>query len=241
MATSHIVLPDAATLASHVAEWLTARAEASTEDFRISLSGGSTPKALYALLATDTFARRMPWARVHLFFGDERFVPHTHPDSNYRMVKEALLNHVPIPEANVHPIPTDTTPQDAAQRYATTLQQFYGSDRLNPVKPLFNVALLGLGEDGHTASLFPETEALTERTAWTAAVIGAKPEPRITLTYPALESSETVAFLVAGASKQMMLKRAMQQDESIPAGCLKPGGNLVFFVDKAAGMGYLTS
>lgn len=237
MATSHIIQPDAATLAAHVAEWLTAQAEASTGPFSISLSGGSTPKALYSLLATEPYASRMPWSRVHLFFGDERFVPHTHADSNYRMVKEALLNHVPIPASNVHAIPADATPQDAAARYAETLQQFYGASELTPSKPLFNVTLLGLGEDGHTASLFPHTDALNEHTAWVAPVIGAKPEPRLTLTYSVLESSETVAFLIAGTSKHAMLTRAMAQDATIPAGRLKPSGNLIWFTDTAAANG----
>lgn len=235
--TSHVIQPDAASLAAHVAEWLTAQAEASTGPFSISLSGGSTPKALYSLLATQPFATRMPWSRVHLFFGDERHVPHTHPDSNYRMVKEALLNHVPIPAGNVHPFATNTTPQDAAERYTTTLQQFYGSTQLNAAKPLFNVTLLGLGEDGHTASLFPQTEALTERTAWATPVIGAKPEARLTLTYPVLESSQTTAFLIAGSSKHSMLMRLKQQDPTIPAGNLKPTGNLIWFTDESAANG----
>ena len=235
--TAHIIQPDATALAAHVAEWLTAQAEASTGPFSISLSGGSTPKALYSLLATPPFAARMPWSRVHLFFGDERVVPHTHPDSNYRMVKEALLNHVPIPEGNVYPIPTDTTPEDAAARYTATLQHFYGSNLITAAKPFFNVTLLGLGEDGHTASLFPQTAALTERTAWATAVIGAKPEARLTLTYPVLESSQTVAFLIAGSSKHTMLKRLMEHDPTIPAGRLVPTGNLIWFTDESAANG----
>ncbi len=234
MTAQHVVAADAAALAAQVAEWLTAQAEASTGAFRICLSGGSTPKVLYGLLAREPFASRMPWGRVHLFFGDERFVPHSHADSNYRMVKEALLDHVALPAENVHPFPTDTTPHDAAAHYAAGLQAFYGEEQLAAGKPLFNVVLLGLGEDGHTASLFPNTAALAEREAWAVAVIGAKPEPRLTLTYPVLESAETVAFVVAGASKQAMLVRAMAGDTAIPAGCVAPAGELVWFTDNAA-------
>ncbi|PZP40104.1 MAG: 6-phosphogluconolactonase [Pseudomonas fluorescens] len=231
---THVILPSATSLAAHVAEWLTAKAEASTGTFSICLSGGSTPKALYSLLATQPFASRMPWNRIHLFFGDERFVPYTHADSNFRMVKEALLDHVPLSPANIHPFPILETPEASASAYATTLQQFYGHTSLAPEKPLFDVTFLGLGEDGHTASLFPNTAALDERTAWATAVIGAKPEPRLTLTYPVLEHSATIAFLTAGASKTEMLTRAMAHDASIPAGRIAPLHNLIWFTDTAA-------
>jgi 6-phosphogluconolactonase len=189
---------------------------------------------LYRLLAEEPFRSAFPWERTHLFFGDERFVAPTHADSNYRMVKEALLDHVPLPEAQVHAFPTDGTPEAAARRYEEVLKAFYGADRLDPTKPLFDVTLLGLGEDGHTASLFPGVAALDEREAWAAAVIGAKPEPRLTLTYPALQSSGTVAFLVTGAAKEVMLARAMAGDEGIPAGRVRPEGEFLWFADLAA-------
>lgn len=228
------VQADAPALALHVAEWLTAKAEAKEGRFALCLSGGSTPKVLYGLLAAEPFKSRFPWSRTHLFFGDERFVPYGHPDSNYRMVEETLLNHVPVPAAQVHPFPTDGTPEDAARRYASVLQEFYGAGQLEPARPLFDVTLLGLGEDGHTASLFPGIDALNERSAWTAAVIGAKPEPRLTLTYPVLESSATVAFLVAGRGKHEILMRAMAGDAGLPAANIKPVGELVWFMDRAA-------
>lgn len=230
---SRVIQPDAAALALHVAEWLTAKAEASRGRFSICLSGGSTPKALYTLLAAAPFKDRMPWERVHLFFNDERFVPADHVDSNYRMVREALVNHVPIPAGNVHPFPTSGTPQGAAEAYAAGLQAYYGGSVFTEA-PLFDVTLLGLGEDGHTASLFPNTAALDERDAWATAVIGAKPEPRLTLTYPVLENSSSIAFLVAGSSKKEMLKRAMAHDVEIPAGRLKPLHEVVWFTDIAA-------
>jgi 6-phosphogluconolactonase len=221
-------------VARHVAEWLTDRALATDGRFAICLSGGSTPKTLYGLLAGAPFVSRFPWDRTHLFFGDERFVPPDHPDSNYRMAREAMLDHIPLPAAQIHPFPTDTTPEDAAIRYADTLKRFYGADTLDPARPLFDVTFLGLGEDGHTASLFPGVAALHERTAWTAAVIGAKPEPRLTLTYPALDSSRTVAFLVAGAGKRAILARALAGDATLPAVGVKPAGELIWFTDMAA-------
>jgi 6-phosphogluconolactonase len=232
---AHIdIQADGDAVAQHVAEWLTERAIATAGRFAVCLSGGSTPKTLYGLLATPPLRDRFPWDRTHVFFGDERFVPPDHPDSNYRMAREAMLAHVPLIEAQVHPFPTDGTPEDAAARYADTLKQFYGADKIDLTRPLFDVTFLGLGEDGHTASLFPGVAALRESTAWTAAVIGAKPEPRLTLTYPTLDSSKTVAFLVAGAGKRAILARALAGDAALPAVGVRPVGDLVWFTDKAA-------
>jgi 6-phosphogluconolactonase len=225
---------DGNAVAQHVAEWLTERALATPGRFAVCLSGGSTPKTLYSLLAAPPLRDRFPWDRTHVFFGDERFVPPDHPDSNYRMAREAMLTHVPLAESQVHPFPTDGTPEDAAIRYADTLKRFYGADVPDPARPLFDVTFLGLGEDGHTASLFPGVAALQERTAWTAAVIGAKPEPRLTLTYPVLDSSKTVAFLVAGAGKRAILARALAGDTALPAVGVRPVGDLIWFTDKAA-------
>ncbi len=151
------VLPDQAALMEAVAEWMVAEARAKEGRFALSLSGGSTPRALYELLASPRFRDRMPWARVHLFWGDERMVPPDHADSNYRMVREALLDHVPVPPAQVHPMPTDGDPAAAARRYQAELGAYYGRDVLDPARPLFDVTLLGLGDNGHTASLFPGT------------------------------------------------------------------------------------
>ncbi len=225
---------DGQAVAEHVAAWLTNKALATPGRFAVCLSGGSTPKTLYGLLAAEPLRSRFPWDRTHFFFGDERFVPPDHPDSNYRMAREAMLAHVPVPDAQVHPFPTDTTPEDCAARYAATLQQFYGASSLDPLQPLFDVTFLGLGEDGHTASLFPGVAALQERKAWTAAVIGAKPEPRLTLTYPVLDSAKTVGFLVAGAGKTAILARALAGDQALPAAHVRPVGELIWFTDKAA-------
>ena len=226
---------DPAALATGVADWLLERAFATPGPFSLCLSGGSTPKALYERLAQPPYVDRFPWERTHLFWGDERFVPPGDPLSNYRMVREALLDHAPIPPGNVHPVPTRSfDPQGAAAAYQDTLQAFYGAMRLDPTRPLFEVNLLGLGSDGHTASLFPHAPTLAERRLWVAAVVGVKAEDRITLTYPALESSRYAAFLVTGAGKAAMLNRLLHEDASLPAGALSPVGDQLVFCDAAA-------
>jgi 6-phosphogluconolactonase len=230
-----VVLPDAEALAGHAAAWLAERVAAAGERASVSLSGGSTPKRLYQLLAGAKHRAAFPWARVHWFWGDERFVPKDDPLSNYRMVREAMLDVAPIPAQNVHPVPTEgMTPAEAAAAYERELKAFYDADRLDPARPLFDVTLLGLGEDGHTASLFPGTAVLAERSHWVAAVIGAKAEARITLTYPALESSREVAFLVSGAGKREILSRVRAADAALPAARIRPAGRLHFLVDRAA-------
>ena len=159
------IFPDPLALARHVAEWMTAAALAAKGDFRVSLSGGSTPKTLYGLLASDEFRGRFPWSRVSWYWGDERFVPYDHPDSNYRMTREAMLAKAPVPREKIHPVPTDGSPEDAARRYERTLQEAYGATTLDPARPLFDITLLGLGTDGHTASLLPGEPVLNERSA----------------------------------------------------------------------------
>jgi 6-phosphogluconolactonase len=219
-------------LADRVAAWLLDLALAKTGAFSIALSGGSTPKALYQRLAQPPYRDAFPWARTHLFWGDERFVPHGDPLSNYRMVDEALISDVPIPAANIHAVGTEgLTPEEAARAYERDLKSFYGDDSLDAARPLFEVTLLGLGPDGHTASLFPNTDVLKERDHWVAAVIGAKSEARITLTYPALESSRNTAFLVEGAEKRAIFARLLAGDQTLPSGRLRPEGTLHAFVD----------
>jgi 6-phosphogluconolactonase len=229
------VLPDLETMSRRVADWMLELAVAKDTPFAVALSGGSTPKPLYKCLAEPPYRDRFPWPRTHWFWGDERFVPHDSVRSNFRMANEALLSHVPIPPSNIHPIPTQgPDPAAAASEYERTLKTFYGTDRLDPARPLFDINLLGLGDDGHTASLFPGSPVLTERERWAAAVIGAKPEERITLTYPALESSRYVAFLVAGEEKQAVFARLRRGDEALPATHVHPTGTLWMFADAAA-------
>jgi 6-phosphogluconolactonase len=227
-------LPDPAALARHVAEWMTEAARASTGDFRVSLSGGSTPKALYTLLASEPFVGRFPWTRVHWYWGDERFVPWDHPESNYRMTREAMLAKAPVPPQNIHPVPPDGTPDDAARRYEATLQAGYGGAVLDPARPMFGITLLGLGPDGHTASLLPGEPVLDERKRWVAAVSHGRPEVRITMTYPVIESSQKVAFLVAGREKAAILKTIRAGGSQLPAAKVKPLGELIWFTDRAA-------
>lgn len=228
------VVKDPEALAHRAAGWITDLAAASRDRFAICLSGGSTPRRLYQMLAESPYRDRLPWDRVHWFWGDERFVPWDHPDSNYGMAYAALLGKAPVPPRNIHGIATNGTPADAAVAYERVLKSYYGSESLDPTRPLFDIQILGLGQDGHTASLIPGTSVLEERHRWVAEVIGGRPEPRITLTYPALESSRHTAFLVAGADKQEALSRALAGDRALPAACLQPVGELIWFVDEAA-------
>jgi len=228
------VAKDPETLAHRVAQWITDLAASSRGRFAICLSGGSTPRRLYQLLADAPYRDALPWGRVHWFWGDERFVPWDHPDSNYGMVQAAMLARVPAPLQNIHGIGTASTPPDAARAYERVLKSYYGAEALDPARALFDVEILGLGPDGHTASLFPGTSVLEERDRWVAEVIGARAEARITLTYPVLESSRHSAFLVTGREKREMLVRALATDETLPAARVNPVGDLTWFVDEAA-------
>ena len=229
------ILADPEALSHRVADWLLEMATAKDGIFAIDLSGGSTPRRLYECLAGPPYRNSFPWSRTHWFWGDERFVPHDDALSNYRMVREALLSRAPIPALNVHPIPTEgVSPEAAASAYERQLKSFYGAECLDPARPLFDVTLLGLGPDGHTASLFPGTAVLAEQDRWVAAVVGAKSEARITLTYPALESSRNAAFLVEGEEKRAILNRLCRGDDSLPAARLRPAGMLRVFADEAA-------
>lgn len=202
---------------------------------RIALSGGSTPRHTYELLAQAPYRDRLPWDRVHWFWGDERFVPPDHKDSNYRMTREAMLDHVRIPDGNVHPVPTvGLDAPEAARRYEATLREAYGADRFDPARPLFHLNLLGLGDDGHTASLIPGEPVLDERTRWVAEVGHGRPEVRITLTYPALDASAVIVFLVSGAAKREVLEDVLTGHSRVPAAGLRPAGKLLFLADGAA-------
>jgi 6-phosphogluconolactonase len=238
VSTDSRTFESAETLAQNVAEWLCALAQARHRDFAICLSGGSTPRRLYEWLATPAIASRFPWSRAHWFWGDERFVPHDDLGSNYRMARDAFLSRVSIPSDNIHAIPTEgLSPEQAADAYEAILKGFHGVDILSPNRPLFDVTLLGIGEDGHTASLFPGQPALQENRRWVVAVIGAKSEPRITLTYPALDSSRDVAFLATGEGKRGVVTRAQAGDGTIPAAMIRPVGRLHWFMDRAAAPG----
>jgi len=234
MAGEQCVFDDAEVLAHNAAQWLAEKARAATGRFAICCSGGSTPKRLYERLAEPDVAERFPWPRVHWFWGDERFVPHDHPDSNYGMMHAALLSRAPVPPSHVHAVPTEgLTPEQAAASYEQTLRNFCGAARLDTA-PLFDLVLLGIGEDGHTASLFPGQPALDETQRWVVAVVGVKTEARITLTFPALDSARDVIFLAVGAKKRDVVQRARGGDRALPSARIKPLGTLRWFVDRAA-------
>jgi 6-phosphogluconolactonase len=223
---------DPEALAQRVAAWLLARALASNGRFTLALAGGSTPRRLYEILATAPYAA-FPWARTHVFWGDERCVPQDDALSNFAMAHDALLAAVPIPPANIHPAYAGGPPDAAAAAYQATLRAYYGGAQLMADRPLFDVTLLGLGPDGHTASLFPGTAALQERAAWVTAVTDHVPQPRLTLTYPALAASAVAAFLVAGAAKAPPLRRVLAGDAALPASSVT-AGQVIWFTDAAA-------
>ena len=229
------VADDPATLAREAADRLLAWTTETSGAVRIALAGGSTPRLTYRELVSPRMIDRFPWARVHWFWGDERFVPPDDPESNFRMAREAMLDAAPAPPANIHPIPTvGLDPEAAAAAYQSELQRAYGASALLPDRPLFDVCLLGLGDDGHTASLIPGEPALDEREKWVAVVAHGRPETRITLTFPAINASRRIAFLVSGESKRAILREILAGGSNKPAARVSPMGEVVFLVDRAA-------
>jgi len=228
------VLPDLDALVSRAADLIMGIAR-SKPRVAIALSGGSTPRPVYRLLATPPRLEAFPWAQVHWFWGDERFVPPDDPASNYRMTREAMLARAPVPADHIHPMPTvGLSPEAAAAAYERTLKDFYGADTLTPGRPLFDLNLLGLGTNGHTASLFPGMPVLEERHRWVGTMHDPEAGTRLTLTYPALESSRETVFLVAGADKKAVLRKVLDGDQTQPAARLHPQGTLRFLADRAA-------
>jgi 6-phosphogluconolactonase len=229
------VYEDATALAQAGADYLCDLTSGNPSRMIIALSGGNTPKPLYEHLAEEPIKSRLPWNRVHFILGDERFVPPSDPASNFGMASSAFLAHVPIPPQNVHPVETQgTTLEKAAENYEAMLKRLYGSDRLRADCPLLDLALLGLGEDGHTASLIPGQPVLEERERWVAPVPQGRKEPRITLTYRALDSSSVVAFLVSGEGKREIFDRILSGDSMLPASRIRPVGEVIWFTDRAA-------
>lgn len=203
--------PDQATLVRYAAERIVRMAKATLEvngTFSIALSGGSTPKPVYELLASE-FASMLDWQRIHLFWGDERCVTPDNPQSNYRMAHEALIQHVPIPDNNVHRIRGEDDPAQAAAAYEAELHQFFGED-----PEWLDLILLGMGDDGHTASIFPGTNAVHEHEKMVLAHhVEAKGDLwRITLTAPAILRSSNIMFLIAGADKAPALREVLEGD-----------------------------
>ena len=233
---NRIVVADPAALAEAAAGRLMARIEANAGRIAICLTGGSSPKQLYKLLASEAYAKRIPWDRVHWFIGDERFVPPADPLNNMAMARTIFLDRL-APKDHIHPIPTEAAnPDESAQRYARELRNFYGADELDPTKPLFDLVLMGVGPDGHTASLFPGYPALKETKRWVVGVPEAHVEPfvpRVTLTLPALACCREMLFEVAGVEKHAILAR-LSKDESLPANRALSVQETVWLVDRAA-------
>ncbi len=200
----------------------------------VALSGGSTPKPVYQHLAAE-YRDAIPWQRVLLFWGDERFVPPDSPHSNYRMTREALIDRIRIPAANIHPVPTDLPdPGDAARQYELALRRELGEP-----SPALDLLLLGLGDDGHTASLFPGSPALQEMAHDTAvAQAPAEPRTRITLTLPMIGRAREIIFLVSGRGKHAPLRAILDTPETArtlyPAGMIHPAGTMLWIVDREA-------
>jgi 6-phosphogluconolactonase len=231
-----IVVADPTALAEAAAERVLARIAANHDRVAVCLTGGSSPKQLYELLASDPYRGRIPWERVHWFIGDERFVPANDRLNNMAMARGIFLDRF-APAANIHPIPTDTTDaSESARRYELELQSFYGANELDPARPLFDLVLMGVGPDGHTASLFPDDPALQETKRWVVGVPKAHVEPfvpRVTLTLPVLGSCREMLFEVAGSEKRAILTR-LQADENLPANRARSAGETVWLVDQAA-------
>ena len=200
-----IVVADPAALAKAAAERLLARIADNSDRVAICLTGGSSPKQLYELLGNEPYHSQIPWDRVHWFIGDERFVPATDSRNNMRMARQAFLNRC-APLVNIHPMATNAAdPDEAAHRYETELKSFYGAENLDCTRPLFDVVLMGVGPDGHTASLFPAYPAIEETQRWVVGVPTAHVEPfvpRVSLTLPALGSCREMLFEVSGADKR---------------------------------------
>jgi len=208
--------------------------------FNVALSGGTTPKELYGLLANRDYQTELDWFSIHLFWGDERCVPPEHKDSNYHMVDEVLLSHIIIPDANVHRMLGEIDPNEAAAKYIRQLENHF--QHTGASMPVFDLVLLGMGVDGHTASLFPGDRSLNETHQWVLAVEhNQPPQPlvtRLTLTLPLLNAARNVIFLVSGESKADTVKRILVEGERLPAGLVEPrGGCLVWMLDEAAGNG----
>jgi 6-phosphogluconolactonase len=236
--------PSLPELSFAAAEFIAELAEARIKErniFTLVLSGGSTPRLLYEALARQTISNRIDWQKTHFFWGDERYVPLDHPESNFALAFKSLLSKVDVPPANIYRIPTELdSAQATAEGYEKTLRRFFppavGSEE-EVHFPSFDLVLLGLGQDGHTASLFPGEAVLEERDRWVMAVDGANASPpveRITLTFPAINKARNVIFLASGPNKREVFQQVVNNPETsaYPAARVKPSGNLLWFIDE---------
>jgi 6-phosphogluconolactonase len=218
----------------------------------LALAGGKTPKVLYQNLAQPPFDKRMPWSRIHFFWGDERCVSRDHPDSNFGMAFRAMICRAPVHSQNIHPAPTEISPSEkAAEAYEKHLREFFGwsvkgDGRQATVAersrfPTFDLILLGIGKDGHTASLFPGDKARKEKRRWVAAVDkprGSPAVPRVTLTLPVINRAKCVLFLVSGAEKRDVVQSIIKDPETArclyPAAMVQPEGRTLWMLDEGA-------
>jgi len=231
-----VVVADAAALAQMAAGRLIERVTGKNRA-AVCLTGGSSPAGLYRLLGEEPWRGKVPWDRVHWFIGDDRFVPEADPLSNMGTARRLFLDRAGAPRQNIHPIPTDTgDPEKAAGLYEAELKAFYGADRLDPARPLFDLVLMGLGGDGHTASLFPRSASLDEKDRWVLGIAKAGMEPfvpRVTLTFPALAATHEMLFLIDNPDKRAILKRVFA-GEDLPAHRAYSDGKMVWLVVRAA-------
>jgi 6-phosphogluconolactonase len=231
-----VAVADADAVARTAAERLLSRISANSGRIAICLTGGSGPVKLYELLASADYRSKIPWERINWFIGDERFVPATDPLNNLAAARRIFLDAC-APGENIHPIPTDTgNPDESADRYEQELKSFHGAASLDPARPLFDLVLMGVGPDGHTASLFPDDAALAESQRWVIGVPKANVEPfvpRITLTLPALASCGEMLFQIAGSGKRAILTRLLA-NENLPANRARSAGETVWLADRAA-------
>jgi len=205
--------------------------------FTLCLSGGNSPRQLYELLAQSPFKEKIPWEKLHIFFGDERYVPFDDERNNGRMANETLLRHVAVPRKQIHFIHTTLPPETSAMVYEETLNQYFGGQ-----KNSFDLVLLGMGTDGHTLSLFPHSEIIHEKKYWVKSFLHEEDDMfRITLTPPLINRAKRIAFLVTGKKKSPALKKVLKgksDPEKFPAKIIKPGsGELHWFVDEGAASG----
>ncbi len=202
--------------------------------FAVALSGGGTPRRLYNLLAESPTQEKIHWKAVHVFWGDERCVPPSDPRSNARMARLALLDHVPLPAENIHPISCDRSPREAATRYEAEIKAFFGTEA-----PAFDLVLLGLGDNAHTASLFPHTPVLDEKDRWVAEVyLPEQDMHRVTLTVPIINQAREVLFLVNGPGKAKALQQVLEgpfRPHDFPAQLIRTkAGHALWLVDHDA-------
>ncbi|SIR15467.1 MULTISPECIES: 6-phosphogluconolactonase [Acidiphilium] len=232
-----LVVPDAEAFAEAGARLLADAAATAGARCVIGLAGGSTPKSIYQRLASSPYHHQVRWNALDFVLGDERFVAPDDPDSNMRMIDRALFDHVEHDPARVHAVPYGgLTVEQAADRYEQALQALYGAKTLSPERPFFDLCFLGMGDDGHTASLLPgQQRLLEERTRWVLPVTEGRPEARVTLTYPVLDSARLVVFVVAGSGKRSMLDGILSGAEtSVPAARIRPSGRVLWLVDRDA-------